>query len=100
QIVAGFEGSFASRDWTWEAYSSYGSTSVLTRLYGFGSLERYRFLITQPNYDHDIFFTGNPLGGGFQAAIGACTTGLPIFESFDVSDDCLTALAANLQNNS
>src|SRR5690606_25954142 len=100
QMVAGFEGSFTERDWTREAYGSYGSTSVLTRLYGFGSLERYRFLTTQPNYGRGMFFTGNPLGGGFQAAIGACTSGLPIFERFDVSDDCLTALAANLQNNS
>jgi len=100
QMVAGFEGRFPNRDWTWEAYGSYGSTSVLTRLYGFGSLERYRFLITQPNYGRGMFFTGNPLGGGFQAAIGACTTGLPIFERFEVSEDCLIALAANLQNNS
>jgi len=100
QMVAGFEGSFPNRDWTWEAYTSYGSTAVLTRLYGFGSLERYRFVMTQPNYGRGMFYTGNPLGGGFQAAIGSCTTGLPIFESFEVSEDCNLALAANLQNNS
>ncbi len=100
QMVAGFEGRFSNRDWTWEAYASYGSTSVLTRLYGFGSLERYRFVMNQPNYGRGMYFTGNPAGGGFQAAIGACTTGLPIFEDFAVSDDCLLALAANLQNNS
>jgi iron complex outermembrane recepter protein len=100
QMVAGFEGSFPNRDWTWEFYGSYGSTSVLTRLYGFGSLERYRFLMTQPNYGRGMYFVGNPLGGGFQAAIGECTTGMPIFESFEVSDDCLRSLAANLQNNS
>jgi outer membrane receptor protein involved in Fe transport len=96
QMLAGFEGSFFS-DWTWEAYTSWGSTSVTTLMDGYGSLERYRFMTNQPNYGRGMFFTGNPLGGGFQAAVVSCTSGLPIMEQFEMSDDCKLALGANLQ---
>lgn len=96
QILAGFEGAFFG-DWTWEAYASWGSTEVFTLMDGYGSLERYRFITNQPNYGRGMFYTGNPLGGGFQAAVVSCTSGLPIMEEFEMSDDCKLAVGANLQ---
>jgi outer membrane receptor protein involved in Fe transport len=96
QMLAGFEGEFFS-DWTWEAYTSWGVTSVSTLMDGYGSLERYRFMTNQPNYGRGMFYTGNPLGGGFQAAVVSCTSGLPIMDDFEMSDDCKLAVGANLQ---
>ena len=99
QMVAGFEGEIGS-DMTWEAYTSWGVTTVDTLMEGYGSLERYRFMTNQPNYARGMFYTGNPLGAGFQAAVVTCTSGLPVMDEFQMSPDCELALAADLQLSS
>ena len=99
QMVAGFEGEIGS-DMTWEGYVSWGVTTVDTLMEGYGSLERYRFMTNQPNYARGMFYTGNPLGAGFQAAVVTCTSGLPIMNEFQMSPDCELALAADLQLSS
>jgi outer membrane receptor protein involved in Fe transport len=99
QMVAGFEGEIGA-DMTWEAYTYWGVTTVDTLMEGYGSLERYRYMTNQPNYGRGMFYTGNPLGAGFQAAVVACTSGLPIMEHFQMSPDCELALAADLQLSS
>jgi iron complex outermembrane recepter protein len=100
QILAGFSGDLRD-DWTWETYLSHGETTVQIGLRGFADLQRYRAVVTSPNFGRNFFTTGNqgPPGNGFAAATGACTSGLPIFGEFDVSDDCKASLGANLQNN-
>jgi outer membrane receptor protein involved in Fe transport len=99
QIVAGFEGEL-SNEMTWEGYVSWGVTTVDTLMEGYGSLERYRFMTNQPNYARGMYYTGNPLGGGFQAAVVTCTSGLPVMDQFQMSPDCELALAADLQLSS
>jgi len=99
QMLAGFEGELGS-EMTWEAYTSWGVTTVETLMEGYGSLERYRFMTNQPNYGRGMFYTGNPLGAGFQAAVVTCTSGLPIMDEFQMSPDCELALAADLQLSS
>ena len=100
QLVTGLEGAFPIRDWTWEGYVSHGSTQVTTQFEGFGSVERFRFIVTQPNYGRGLFYTGNELGGGFGGGTAQCTTGLPIMEDFTPSEDCIESITADLQNTS
>jgi iron complex outermembrane recepter protein len=101
QITSGLEGNIPGNDWTWEAYASHGETSVQIDLQGFADLQRYRAVVSSPNYGRGLFLTGNqgPPGFGFGAATGTCTSGLPIFGTFDVSEDCKLSVNANLQNN-
>ena len=76
QIVGGLEGDFAFKDWTWEAYASQGSTSVVNIYNGATSLARWRFVQAQPNYGKGLFYTGNEYGGGFGAGAITCTSGI------------------------
>ena len=78
QIVAGLQGKFKFRDWTWEAYASNGATDTLTIYGGVVSLERYRLLQRQPNYGRGARITGNALGAGFASDTITCTSGVEI----------------------
>ncbi|HET8697364.1 MAG TPA: TonB-dependent receptor, partial [Gammaproteobacteria bacterium] len=99
QALLGLQGTFPNNDWTWELYASHGATNGDTSFNGFGSLERYRALVTSPNYGRGFFQTGNggPPGVGFGGGTGRCTSGLPIFGG-TISQDCIDAVNANLQN--
>lgn len=103
QIVAGLEGNLPIRDWTWEAYVSHGTTQTQTELLGYASVYRWREVVTAPNYGRGFFMTGNtdvPYGSGFGGGLGSCTSGLPINSSFMPTDDCQTAITADMQNSS
>jgi len=93
QVIAGFEGKFPSLDWTWEAYASHGGTIGHTNFLGFGSLARWRAVVTAPNYGKSFF-----VSGGFGGGLGRCDTGIPVFGIFTPSDDCIDAVQADLQN--
>jgi outer membrane receptor protein involved in Fe transport len=99
QILGGLNGSLPFGDWTWEGYVSHGNTEVTNKLVGFASLERYRALVSAPNYGKGAVITGNQAGNGFAAATVTCTSGLPIFDNFTPSQDCIDAITANLQND-
>ena len=96
QVMAGLEGDLGWRDWTWEAYTSHGETRTTNYLNdGFVSAERWRTLVAAPNYGKN-FTLGDPTGIlGYQIT---CTSGLPIFEQFEVSQDCKDALSARMKN--
>ena len=47
-------------------YASSGSTYTESTYGGGVSLERYRFLMRQPNYGRGLLFIGNTLGAGFR----------------------------------
>jgi iron complex outermembrane recepter protein len=86
QVLAGLEGDLGFSDWTWEAYISHGETQTDNNYLNYTSLRRYQAVVQSPNY-----------GKGFsQAAAGsssaACTSGLPIFTSQEVSADCIAAI--------
>jgi hypothetical protein len=72
QIMGGLEGRFSNRDWTWEAYVSTGETDTTNFFNNLPSLQRYQYLVGQPNWG-----TGNfTLGRNYTIS---CPTGLPIF---------------------
>jgi iron complex outermembrane receptor protein len=88
QILAGFQGDFGVGDWTWEAYASHGATRTDLDYIGFVSTRRLQALLTAPNFGR-----GATAAGPGSASI-SCTSGLPIFEQFEVSQDCINAITA------
>jgi len=94
QLMVGFDGNLPIGDWTYEVYGSHGKTSVVSRLQGFASLERYRAMLNQPNYGKGTTNLGSNSMLGF---IGTCTSGLPVFEDFEISDDCVGAVGSNMK---
>jgi iron complex outermembrane receptor protein len=100
-LMAGFEGSIPSTDWTWEAYVSQGESETAALEEGFASLERFRAVISSPNWGAGFSAQGNPLFGGFGASTGTCTSG---FNPFDlnqaISADCIEAISADIKTRS
>jgi iron complex outermembrane receptor protein len=101
QLIGGLEGNIGFKDWTWELYASSGSTFTESAYGGGVSLERYRFVMRQPNYGRGLLYIGNPLGAGFASGAISCTSGLPAVygvsgytEDFIPSDDCQAAIRA------
>ncbi|MBN1240837.1 MAG: TonB-dependent receptor [Gammaproteobacteria bacterium] len=101
QAIAGLEGTLPVKDWTWEAYASSGSTLTESTYGGGVSLERWRFVMRQPNYGRGLLYIGNELGNGFASGSISCTSGLPAVygvsgysEDFVPSADCQAAIQA------
>ncbi len=101
QLIGGLEGDFSFKDWTWEAYASSGASYTESTYGGGVSLERYRFVMRQPNYGRGLLYIGNELGAGFASGAISCTSGLPAVygvsgysEDFVPSQDCQAAIRA------
>ncbi|MEJ1963168.1 MAG: TonB-dependent receptor [Gammaproteobacteria bacterium] len=89
QILAGFRGELGIADWTWEAYASHGATRTDLDYIGFASTRRFQVVAQSPNF-------GKGLNGTSIASTSiSCTSGLPIFSNFQVSQDCIDAIAAD-----
>jgi len=107
QIMAGVDGSFSKRDWTWEGYVSTGKTDVTNFFENIPSLQRYWNLIAAaPNAFVLQGAPGNGTWGRGSFTQGrnygqTCTSGLPIFSNSSnlgpglVSADCLESIASN-----
>src|SRR5690606_31580369 len=87
QVLAGLRGDLPFGDWTWESYFSHGETRVDLDYIGWASTARWREIVSAPNYGR-----GFELDGAGSTSL-ACTSGLPVFERFEVSADCIAALA-------
>ena len=74
QLMVGVEGAFANRDWTWDAYISTGETDTLIFYDDLPSLQRYQFLVAQPNWGIGSFARGRNYDV-------TCGTGLPMFSA-------------------
>lgn len=72
QIMAGVEGRFADRDWTWDAYIATGQTEVMNNFENLPSLQRYQTLVGQTEFGTGSFPSGRNYGL-------ECPTGLPVF---------------------
>jgi iron complex outermembrane receptor protein len=101
QLTGGLEGNLSFKDWTWELYGSSGRTFTESTYGGGVSLERYRFVMRQPNYGRGMLYIGNELGAGFASGAISCTSGLPAVygvsgytEDFVPSQDCQAAIRA------
>jgi len=87
QVLAGLRGDLPFGDWTWESYFSHGETRVDLDYIGWASTARWREIVSAPNYGR-----GLELDGAGSTSL-TCTSGLPVFERFEVSADCIAALA-------
>ncbi len=101
QLIGGLEGDLDFKDWTWELYASSGASYTESTYGGGVSLERYRFVMRQPNYGRGLLYIGNELGAGFASGSISCTSGLPAVygvsgytEEFVPSQDCQAAIRA------
>ncbi|WP_404711993.1 TonB-dependent receptor domain-containing protein [Sphingomonas sp. MMS24-J13] len=99
-MIAGLQGKVPSTDWTWEVYGSRGESVTASLLKGFASLERYRAIVTAPNWGAGFKATGNATGGGFGASTATCTSGLNPFMTTAVSQDCINAITADIKTRS
>ncbi len=93
QVMLGADGKLPVKDWTWEAYASQGRTDAVTLLKsGYASLARYRMLVSAPNYGKNFSLNAN---NGF---IATCTSGIPVFDNFQISQDCIDAMSVPMKN--
>ena len=85
QVMAGVEGQFENRDWTWEAYVSTGDTNILSYYNNLPSLQRYQFLVAQPNWGAGSFTRGRNYNI-------TCGTGLPLFSTVEPDAGCIEGI--------
>jgi outer membrane receptor protein involved in Fe transport len=90
QLMVGIEGSFTNRDWTWDAYVSNGETDTLIFYDNLPSLQRYQFMVAQPNWGVGSFVRGRNYDI-------ACSTGLPMFTSVDPDAGCQEAIQSKIR---
>ena len=102
QIMAGVDGKFSKRDWTWEGYISSGETNTTNFFENIPSLQRYQSLINaipSPGAaSNGTWGIGSFTSGRNYSQ--TCTSGLPIFVNSsnlgpgNVSSDCIEAINA------
>jgi len=93
QVLLGFNGELPIRDWTWDAHVSHGETRLVNYLKtGWASRERLRRVVSAPQYGKGLTMTS---AGSY---VSTCTTGLPIFEYFTPSQDCIDAISIRMKN--
>ncbi len=94
QLQAGLNGRMGISDWTWEAYFARGTTKTDAEI-PMPSLQRYQLLAAAPNFGANavganaIIGPASPGGRGYSLT---CTSGLPVFNEFTPSADCLKSL--------
>lgn len=94
QMLAGVEGDIGNSTWRYDAYISHGKTTLLTEMDGFAGLQNYRTVVTAPNWGKDLTASvGPPL---FFELV--CTSGLPVFEKFTPSQDCVDSINTNMKH--
>jgi outer membrane receptor protein involved in Fe transport len=102
QLLAGFQGKIPyTSDWTYEVFGSHGETVAKTDQLGFGSVQRWRAVLSSPNYGVGFNATGNAgvPGNNFEGANATCTSGVsPFKQDQSWSDDCKNAIVTNTQN--
>ena len=96
QMQLGFEGSIPGTDFTWDVIASHGETVAKTNLVGLVSLERFRTILTSPNFGQNFFALGN--NGARYGSTASCETGLSVFiPNSAFSSDCDLATSTDTQ---
>ncbi len=98
QGTAGLKGKLPFRDWTWDFYGSQGQTHDEADYSGLPSLQRLQYLDALPDFGKGASISsppGTPFGYG-----ESCTSGLPVFQDFVPSTDCVQSITDPLKNES
>jgi outer membrane receptor protein involved in Fe transport len=109
ELVFGLDGDVPGTEWTWEFYHQNGTTDLITRMDSFVWEDRYRAIISQPNYGRGATLTiaaaNDPVTRTF-----TCTSGLPVLEpwtwspegdvmytnGFELTQDCVDAITVDM----
>jgi iron complex outermembrane receptor protein len=87
QIALGIRGDLGISDWTWDLYTSHGTSETQTNYIGFQSIRNYMTILSAPNYGKGFTETG-PASKFF-----TCTSGLNPFDpNLKPSQDCIDAI--------
>lgn len=98
QGTVGMKGKLPFRDWTWDIYGSQGETHDEADYTGLPSLQRLAYLDALPDFGKGASISspaGTPFGYG-----ESCTSGLPVFQDFTPSTDCVQSVTDPLKNES
>jgi iron complex outermembrane recepter protein len=90
QMTAGVNGKMGIKDWTWESYFARGTTKTDAEIPQ-PSLQRYQQLINAPNFGRNAVIVGPASPGGRGYTLN-CTSGLPVFQEFTPSADCIKSM--------
>ncbi|MES2607016.1 MAG: TonB-dependent receptor [Pseudomonadota bacterium] len=96
QFLVGLKGDLMDGDWTWDAYASRGDTRIVAENYRNPSLQRYQDMVYAPNFGKGIVTRADG-GRGYSMT---CTTGLPVFQDFEPSANCLDSIDTRMINRS
>jgi hypothetical protein len=99
-MTTGLEGEIPSIGWTWEAFMSHGEAESTTQMKGFLSLERTRTIMEMAEFGRGAVIKGNQYPGspGFGTVEATCTSGLNPFDWASVTQDCWTAVKAEVKS--
>lgn len=95
QVIVGGKGDLGISDWTYDLYTSFGTSRVTQGASGAVSYGKLRTLVGMPNYGKGVTLEGNVLPPGSPSQnhpITTCTSGLPVFPSQfsgTISQDCI-----------
>ena len=95
QMIGGLQGDLGLGDWTWETFFTHGNTLIEASYIGYPSTEQYRAIIQAPNFGRS-YQSPNFLS----SKSATCTSGLPIFSQFEVSQDCIDAIVTDSTDRS
>ncbi len=94
----GLEGELPGGNDFWDVTVSTGRSDNIVNQNGSVRLTQLRALYLVPNYGRNAIFDPEPVNDGFAENNSRCTTGLPIFERFIPSQDCVQMIAPSLKN--
>ncbi len=94
----GVEGDLPSGNDFWDVTVSTGRTDNIVVQRGSSRLSTYRAIMSSPNYGRNSIFDPNPYVVGFAESIPTCTSGFPIIDNRDFSEDCATMFSPDLKN--
>jgi iron complex outermembrane recepter protein len=98
-FTLGLEGDFPSGDHQWDMSLYTGRSDNTVNQLGSMRLTTYRDLLASPNYGKGAIFDPNPWEfAGFAESVPTCTSGLPIADEREVSQDCLQMVSPALKN--
>jgi iron complex outermembrane receptor protein len=94
QMLVGLNGKIGVSDWTYETYFARGTTKTDAEI-PMPSLQRYQLLAAAPNFGANATGTAAIIGPASPGGRGyslTCTSGLPIFNEFTPSADCIKSM--------
>ena len=95
----GLEGDLPSGNDFWDITLSTGRSDNAVQQRGSVRLNTYRELTGRvPNFGRGAVFDPNPTDEGFAESNPTCVTGLPLFERFIPSQDCIDMIMPSIKN--